>query len=230
MCNFLSAIFTATGTLICEPVYTDSHNELLDFANIKERDTTAQVQQFVRLELLPPEEDSEKWLSLENWTEHVDEHEVPSWFDKAARFDAFARMRDIISAAITDGDGRLTFGKLLILRAGSARCRSGRVFAWGNSKVTARDSSKVTALGSSTVTAWDSSKVTARGSSTVTALDSSTVTAWDSSKVTAWDSSTVTARGSSTVTALDSSKVTARDSSKVTARGSSTVNDERQAQ
>ena len=191
MCNFLSAIFTATGKLICEPVYTDSHSELLDFARINERDTTAPVQQFVRLELLPPN-DSEKWLALENWTEHVDEHEVPSWFDKAARFDAFARMREIISDAITDGDGRLTFGKLLILRAGSARCRSGRVVA----------------LGSSTVTAWGNSKVTAWGSSTVTAQDSSTVTAQDSSTVTALDSSTVTAQGSSTVTAWGSSKVT----------------------
>ena len=213
MCNFLSAIFTATGKLICEPVYTDSHGELLDFARINERDTTAPVQQFVRLELLPPK-DSEKWLALENWTEYVDEREVPAWFDKAARFDAFAQMRDIISAAITDGDGRLTFGKLMILRSGSARCRSGRVVALG--------SSTVTALGSSTVTARGSSKVTARGSSTVTALDSSTVTALDSSKVTARGSSTVTAWGSSTVTALGSSTVTARGSSKVT--------DERQPQ
>ena len=191
MCNFLSAIFTATGKLICEPVYTDSHSELLDFANIKERDTTAPVQQFARLELRPPE-DSEKWLALENWTEHVDEHEVPAWFDKAAHFDAFAQMRDIISAAITDGDGRLTFGKLMILRSGSARCRSGRVVALGSSTVTALGSSTVTALGSSTVTAWDSSKVTAWDSSTVTALGSSTVTALDSSKVTAWGSSMVT--------------------------------------
>ena len=183
MCNFLSAIFTATGKLICEPVYTDSHSELLDFANIKERDTAAPVQQFVRLELRPPE-DSEKWLALENWTEHVDEHEVPSWFGKAARFDAFARMRDIISAAITDGDGRLTFGKLMILRSGSARCRSGRVVAWGSSTVTALGSSTVTAWGNSTVTAWGSSTVTAWGSSTVTALGSSTVTARGSSKVT----------------------------------------------
>ena len=29
MCSFLSAIYTATGKLVCEPVYTDSHSELL---------------------------------------------------------------------------------------------------------------------------------------------------------------------------------------------------------
>ena len=73
------------------------------------------------------------------------------------------------------------------------------------------------------VTAWGSSTVTARDSSTVTAWDSSTVTARDSSTVTAWGSSTVTARDSSTVTALGSSTVTALGSSTVTAWGSSTV-------
>ena len=193
MCNFLSAIYTATGKLICEPVYTDSHSELLDFARITERYTTAPIQQFVRLELTPPTETSD-WLEIENWAEKVDEKEVPAWFDKAARFNAFEQMREIITSAITDGDGRLTFGRLMILRSGSARCKHGRIFAL--------DSSKVTAWGSSTVTAW--------GSSTVNAWDSSTVNAWDSSKVTALDSSTVTAWGSSTVTVRDSSTVTDR--------------------
>ena len=183
MCNFLSAIYTATGKLICEPVYTDSHSELLDFARITERYTTAPIQQFVRLELTPPTETSD-WLEIENWAEKVDEKEVPAWFDKAARFNAFEQMREIITSAITDGDGRLTFGKLTILRSGSARCRHGRIIALGSSTVTARGSSTVTAWDSSTVTAWDSSKVTAWDSSTVTARDSSTVTAWDSSTVT----------------------------------------------
>ncbi len=226
MCNFLSAIYTATGKLFCEPVYTDSHSELLDFARITERDTTAPIQQFVRLELTPPTATSD-WLEIENWAEKVDEKEVPAWFDKAARFNAFEQMREIVTSAITDGDGRLTFGKLTILRSGSARCRHGRIIALGRSTVTARDGSKVTALDSSKVTAWDSSTVTAWDSSTVTALDSSKVTAWDSSTVNALDSSTVNALDSSTVTAWDSSTVTARDSSTVTALDSSKVTDTR---
>ena len=190
MCNFLSAIYTATGKLICEPVYTDSHSELLDFARITERYTTAPIQQFVRLELTPPTATSD-WLVIENWSEKVDEHEVPAWFDKAARFTAFEQMREIVTSAITDGDDRLTFGRLMILCSGSARCKHGRIFALNSSTVTAWGSSTVTALDSSTVTALGSSKVTALDSSTVTALDSSTVTALGSSTVTAWDSSTV---------------------------------------
>jgi len=234
-CNFLSALFTRPGKLICAPVYTDSHSDLMDWAGIKERDTPAPVQQFVKLELTPPEKSAD-WLDVANWKEVVDEHEAPEWFDKAARFDAFEQMRGIITDAITDGDGRLTFGKLTILRSGAARVRGGRVTALGSSEVTALDSSKVTAFdssevtafGSSKVTALDSSKVTAFGSSKVTAFGSSEVTARDSSKVSAWNSSEVTAWDSSKVSAWNSSKVTAFGSSEVTARGSSvTVIDER---
>jgi hypothetical protein len=195
MCNFLSALWTRAGKLICQPLYTDSHSELMAWAGIEERNTSAPVQQFVRLELLPPES-TDEWVDTAKWQEKVDEHETPDWFDKASRFDAFEQMRSIIADAITDDAGRLTFGKLMILRKGAnATVRGARVFSLGNSTVKA--------LGNSTVEAWGNSTVKALGNSTVEALDNSTVKALGNSTVEAWGNSTVKALGNSTVEALD---------------------------
>lgn len=168
MCNFLSALFTRPGKLICQPLYTDSHSELMEWAGIRERETTAPVQQFVRLELTPPENCSD-WLDVANWKENIDEREVPEWFDKAARFDAFEQMRTIIAESITDDPGeRLVFGKLMILR--------------GEAKVKVK-SSRVFLLDNSTATLWDNSTATLWGNSTATLRENSTATLREKAKI-----------------------------------------------
>ncbi len=87
MCNFLSAIWTRGGKLICQPQYTDSHSGLLEANGIVEKNTAAAVQDFVRLELTPPEIEDE-FLDFLAWDEGVDEHEVPAWFDEASNVTA----------------------------------------------------------------------------------------------------------------------------------------------
>jgi len=216
VCNFLSALYTKGKKFICQPLYTDSHSELLAWSGIQERDTSAPVQNFVRLELLPPDK-SEDWLDVANWREKVDEHEVPEWFDEAARFDAFEQMREVIADAITDEGGRLTFGKLMIVSTGRHKVRGCKVFSLGNSTVKALDNSTVKALDNSTVKALGNSTVKACGNSTVEAWDNSTVKACGNSTVEAWDNSTVKALDNSTVKALGNSTVKALGNSTVKA-------------
>ena len=112
MCNFLSAIYLRTGKLLCQPEFTDSHDELLRANHIIERQTNAPVQQFVKLELTPP---AEFTTDTSKWAKRVDQNEVPAWFDQAARFDAFEQMSDVIAAALVIGDRDLLLGGFWIL-------------------------------------------------------------------------------------------------------------------
>ena len=222
MCNFLSAIFTRSGKLICEPLYTDSHSELLEWAGIEERETTAPVQQFVRLELLPPSKAAD-WLEVENWESRIDDHEIPEWFDRAKRFDAFEQMREIITDAIVDGDGRLTFGKLIIARSGAVRCRGSRVVAHSGSSVVAHSGSSVDARSGSSVDARSGSSVVAHSGSSVDAHYGSSVVAHSGSSVDAHYGSSVVARNGSSVVARNGSSVVARNGSSVDAHSGSSV-------
>ena len=143
MCNFLSAIFTRDGRLLCEPQYTDSHSDLIAAFGIKERTTDAPVQQFVRLELTPPEPFG---IDLTKWRENVDEQEVPEWFDKAMRFDAFEQMRELIAASIITDTRDMLLGGFYILadKADIAKVCGSRLVMLGNSQVkTMRENSQV---------------------------------------------------------------------------------------
>jgi len=134
MCNFLSAIFTRDGRLICQPQYTDSHSDLMAAYGIKARQTDAPVQQFVRLELIPPEPFV---LDMAKWQETIDEHEVPAWFDDAKRFDAFEQMREIIANAVVTDTRDMLLGGFYILadKALIKEMRGSRVVMLGNSQV-----------------------------------------------------------------------------------------------
>jgi len=169
---------------------------------IFERDTTAPVQQFVRLELTPPSDyDEAAYFDFSKWQENVDQQEIPEWFDKASRFDAFGQMRDLLEDAKERGRvNGLKFGGLLFASNAELRVIGVRVTAWSGSNVTAESGSNVTA--------WSGSNVTARSGSNVTA--------WSGSNVTAESGSNVTARSGSNVTARSGSNVTARSGSNVT--------------
>jgi hypothetical protein len=210
MCRFLSAVYLKTGELICSPEFTDSHEELLMSYGIEERQTSAPVQHFVRLELIPPStlEDS-VLLDFSQWKEKVDEDESPEWFDAAARHDAFESMRDVLRIA-TNRTGRLLFGGLAFIRGQQVALRGVRAFALSGSKVTARSGSEVIA--------WSGSKVVAESGSEVTARSGSKVDAWSGSKVTARSGSKVVAESGSKVDAWSGSKVTAQPGSEVIAR------------
>jgi len=237
MCSFLSAIYLRTGKLICQPEFTDSHHELMEANGVAERDTTAPVQQFVKLELVPSPPpannvpfDESLYLSFDKWHEVVDEHEVPAWFDAAARFDAFTALRDLLAAAANREGARL-FGGLVFVKSAETvthgsrvkamsgsqvKARSGsRVEAWSGSQVKARSGSQVEARSGSRVEAWSGSQVKARSGSQVKARSGSRVEAMSGSRVEAWSGSQVKAWSGSQVKAWSGSNVLARSGSHV---------------
>jgi hypothetical protein len=196
-------------------MHTDSHTEIIAENNLHE--DGARGVNLVKIEISPPGGDMR--LPIEQWAYRLDQDSTPEWYDAVdcerrgrAALEKWRAARVIIDSAGVTLD---TPGRYWVY--------SSRVTAMGSSTVVARDSSRVDAWGSSRVEAMDSSRVTAWGSSTVTAMDSSRVEAMDSSRVTAMGSSRVVARGSSRVTAMGSSTVEARGSSRVDAWGSSTV-------
>ena len=145
MCNFLSAIWTRPGKLICEPTYTDSHSDLIEAFGLREKMTTAPVQDFVRLELTLPDGSENEFFDFAKWREQIDEREVPTWFDDAARFDAFESMRELLAAARDRSDKSLVLGSLVFAKASAMRVIGCRVTAWSGSNVTAYAGSNVTA-------------------------------------------------------------------------------------
>ena len=78
MCNFLSAIVFKNGDIICRPDVTDSHEDLIDFANI--RDNQVHQDGFIRVEFLPPEHGTKDIFDTKNWILKVDQASTQEWF------------------------------------------------------------------------------------------------------------------------------------------------------
>jgi hypothetical protein len=81
MCHFLSAIFCKNGDLICQPEYTDGHEDLIAWAGLKDDGSPLSKRGWVRVEFTPPA-DHETWTHLSKWTLTIDEQgDPPKWFD-----------------------------------------------------------------------------------------------------------------------------------------------------
>ena len=202
MCNFLSALVLKTGEIVCDPEYTDSHEDLIESRGLRDDD----FENFVRVEFTP---DGSAIDEPDKYQFKIDQGEIPAWWSAELQEQVIDQLKARIRAAIRTELPPLLLGGFHIVANGQkARIKRGRivlvkstveardsstVVAWDSSKVEVRNSSTVVARGSSKVVARDSSKVVARDSSKVVALDSSTVEALDSSTVEAWGSSTVTA-------------------------------------
>jgi len=76
MCRFKSGIILKTRCVIAEGA-DDSHSNLLEQLNIE--DTTANaMKKFVRVELLPPND--EWWTDPDTWKINVDQDILPDWY------------------------------------------------------------------------------------------------------------------------------------------------------
>ena len=80
MCKFVSGIILKTGEIICEPEFTDSHEELLKMAGIVENPYATGSEYFARFEFTPPE-DLKTVSDLSTWKLKVDENVISSWFN-----------------------------------------------------------------------------------------------------------------------------------------------------
>ena len=76
MCRFKSGIILKTRCVVAEGA-NDSHGDLLEQLNIRDTETNAMTK-FVRVELLPPED--EWWTDPDTWDINVDQDILPDWY------------------------------------------------------------------------------------------------------------------------------------------------------
>ena len=177
MCKFLSAIVLENGDIICDPEHTDSHEDLMVAANI--RDGHTQLGRFARVEFLPPEDETQI-ANPDAWRLVLDEQNAPEWWDVDV---VRGKLERLVARQIVNDKRPLLLGGWWILVSGAdvgaakhvrivAMRGSSQVGAmWGSSRVdemydssqvnAMQDSSRVDAMyGSSRVrTMWGSSQV-----------------------------------------------------------------------
>ena len=89
MCRFKSGLILKNRCVVAEGE-NDSHSDLLESLGIEDNTENA-MRVFVRVELLPPNE--EWWTDPDTWKENVDQDILPEWFenDKEKYFDEFRK-------------------------------------------------------------------------------------------------------------------------------------------
>lgn len=81
MCNFLSALVLADGSLRMHPMI-DSHSELVEYFQIP--DKTFGISRFAKVELTPNYTSDETVIDVSTWRFRLDENAVPSWWEDVA--------------------------------------------------------------------------------------------------------------------------------------------------
>lgn len=144
MCNFLSAIITRDGRVICDPENTDSHKELVA-ANDLGPDTG---EHWIRVEFLPPS-DSSDVADSSTYTLKIDETLTPGWFDTEAKTAAEAALRRRIDAMIVRDDRKILLGGCYIITGGRIKAvKNGRIVAvYGSAEIgTVSGNAKISAV------------------------------------------------------------------------------------
>ena len=78
MCRFRSGIILKTRCVVAQGA-NDSHTDLLEKLNIEDTTQNAMTK-FVRVELLPPND--EWWTHPSTWTLNVDQDILPDWYEE----------------------------------------------------------------------------------------------------------------------------------------------------
>jgi len=172
---------------------TDSHEDIIEDNRLCDG-LVAGLPVVLRVEIEPPGENYA--APLDQWRLRIDQDLRPAWHD--AEHDE-TRTRNALKAWVaakvfTEGEHEVT--------------GTGRYWAYGKAKVTARDGARVEARDRATITALDEATVTARDKVAVTASDTVTVWALNKVKVWAFNESTVWARCTVKVRTHDKAKVT----------------------
>ena len=119
MCNFVSAIVLKNGDIICDPEHTDSHEDLIRVAGLRDDRVSMAAEAFCRVEFTPPD-DFSGIADLSKWTLRVDECSAPSWYDSEL---VREKMERRVQAMIIDGERDILLGGCHILVCGAnVRC------------------------------------------------------------------------------------------------------------
>ena len=94
MCKFLSAIYHKQKGLLWD-AYTDSHEDLVNFYSLND---TKDIPDFVRVEFYP--DDFVDYVNAEKYLLHIDEQNVPVWFNEELQKQVVDDLRSIINRVI----------------------------------------------------------------------------------------------------------------------------------
>lgn len=181
MCQFHSGIVTYKNRKVVTDLDEDSHEFLLEKANLAD---TTKHPKFVRVELLPKDEDI--WNhDLSNWWLKIDQDIIPDWFDVDV---AEEKMKESLLSVFEERFYRLKGGKVI-----------------NNQRVFLKDSYEFDITKESTAYLYGSSGVN------INILDRSIVILEDKSKAILWGQSQGEFFSQSTGIAHDSSHVVLRD-------------------
>lgn len=117
MCNFLSAIVLKNGEIICKPEATNSHEDLIEFADLQDDTACPDEMAFARVEFLPPSS-SESIKDLDKWKFCIDQSIVPTWFGDVEN-EVISKLKQIVSNIIIDKKKKILLGGCYILLDGA---------------------------------------------------------------------------------------------------------------
>ena len=116
MCEFKSAIVTATGDLLHNP-FTDSHEDLVRLFKLNDTATVRGEPRFCRVEFKPENRDG--LADVDKYVLRVDEERKPEWFDEKMEKSTVAKLRLIIAGMIISGEVDILIGGAYILAKGA---------------------------------------------------------------------------------------------------------------
>jgi hypothetical protein len=133
MCKMFSCVVEKSGRTTWDSEI-DSHEGLLKKAGLQDKETDAEKMMFARVEITPKERYDEP---IDEWELKIDQSITPLWWSKKHEKEARHALK--------------MFAKKVFFVDWIGEVKSGRIFVFGSSTVTAYDSSTVTAYDSSTV-------------------------------------------------------------------------------
>lgn len=111
MCRFLSAIVKKNGEVICLPEASDSHEDLIAYAKL--RDESKHIRFFVRVEFYPP--DGVPLYEAKKYELHVDEPDPPDWFDESIKDKVERKLYRRVKKMLVSGEEPILLGGCYIL-------------------------------------------------------------------------------------------------------------------
>ena len=151
MCSFFSAIIKKNGDMVEYSEYTDSHEDLISAAKLRDDGVG---QDFVRIKLLPP--DKLKGIEdVKNWEFKVDQSDTPNWWnDLVEKSEAKVRRR-VKRMLIIDEERDILVGGCHILINSKINNFIGGRIAWLLGESTIND-----VMGNATIkNVWDNATI-----------------------------------------------------------------------
>ena len=109
MCRFKSAIVTKTGELYHNN-FLDSHEDLIDLYGLNDNGIR---DNFIRIEYYPI--GTERLDDIKKYELHIDENEIPEWFDDTMKNKIERKLKTIIKGMIISDNKKIIVGKSVIL-------------------------------------------------------------------------------------------------------------------